>query len=153
MAKSARSLAPRRDHARALEEADRDRPDGPPRALALLVCVVEHDLVLGADRGAQGREIDRVYDRDRRGDEADIRDVLAQIVGQYGGDLGERIRGRAFERRVGLPRHEAQPEHQRLDLLIGEHQRRQHEARAQHETDAGFAVDRRTLADQRLDVA
>ena len=45
------------------------------------------------------------------------------------------------------------PEHQRLDLLLLEHERRQVETGLQHVADAGFALDRHAAGDQVLDVA
>ena len=58
-----------------------------------------------------------------------------------------------LERSVGALRDPAQAEHESLKLLVGEHERRQHESRPEDEAKPGFAVDRRALADQRLDVA
>src|SRR5581483_4436957 len=47
----------------------------------------------------------------------------------------------------------AAAQHQGLDLLLREHQRRQHEARPQDVADTRLAIDMRTLALQRIDVA
>src|SRR5262249_50224473 len=60
---------------------------------------------------------------------------------------------RVAERRIGTLRDPARSEHQRLDLLLGEHQRRQHEARAKHVTDAGLAINAGALGVERLDIA
>jgi hypothetical protein len=49
--------------------------------------------------------------------------------------------------------HPARTQHQRLDLLLAEHQRRQHEARAQHIAHARLAIDVRAFGLQRVDVA
>ena len=57
------------------------------------------------------------------------------------------------ELRIGSLRHPTRPQHQRFDLFLGEHQRRQHEAGLQDIAKAGFAIDRRALALQGHDVA
>ena len=44
-------------------------------------------------------------------------------------------------------------QHQRFDLLLGKHERRQVEAGLQDVAHAGFALDRHTTGDQVLDVA
>ena len=49
--------------------------------------------------------------------------------------------------------HPARAEYDRFDLLLAEHQWRQHEARAQHVADAGLAIDVRALGLERVDVA
>ena len=72
-------------------------------------------------------------------------EILAQIVRQHGRDLGQRVAGGRRQPLVRPSRNPARAEHQRLDLLLGEHQRRQHEAGLQHIAQPGLALDRRAL--------
>jgi uncharacterized protein involved in type VI secretion and phage assembly len=59
----------------------------------------------------------------------------------------------ALSAAVALVPHPARAQHQRLQFVGIEHQRRQEEAAAQHVADAGRAVDRRAELGQGLDVA
>src|SRR5688572_21975842 len=63
VAEIAAHLAPGGDHARTVEEGERNRPDYPLGLLALLVAVGDLDLALLADRLADGRQVDRLRHR------------------------------------------------------------------------------------------
>ena len=78
---------------------------------------------------------------------------VAQILRRGRRDLAERILRRAREPGIGLRLHPARAEHQRLELLGREHQRRQEEAGLQHVADPRLAIDRRAEPDEGLDVA
>ena len=90
-----------------------------------------------AGAGEQGRPVERV----------------GALGRQDGGDLGERVARGAGEARVGAALDPARAERQRLDLVEGEHQRRQREAGPQHVAEARLALDGRALRLQRGDVA
>jgi hypothetical protein len=64
----------------------------------------------------------------------------------------EVLRG-ARQNRIGMPRDPLRAEHGRLDLVRGEHQRRQVESLLQNIAHAGLAADRHALSDQGRDVA
>ena len=66
---------------------------------------------------------------------------MTQVGRKHGGDFRERIVGGMFERRVGPLGNPARSEHEGFELLLRKHERRQHEARAQHITHARLAVD------------
>src|SRR5262245_52031352 len=148
-------LAPRRQHAAAIEEAEHDRPDRSPRALTLGVGIPEDELALRADRLPYRGEIDPLFLRlgARPRKQAAVVHALAQVVREDRGDLADSVGGRARERLVGALRDPSRPQDEGLDFLVGEHQGRQHESGPEHVADPGLAVDRGALADQRLDVA
>ena len=60
---------------------------------------------------------------------------------------------REGEQLIGALGEPARAEYQGLDFVLGEHQRRQHEAGPQHITEAGCALDMRALRLQAADVA
>src|SRR5262245_982263 len=75
-------LAPRRQHAAAIEEAEHDRPDRSPRALTLGVGILEDELALRADRLPYRGEIDPLFLRlgSRPRKQAAVVHALAQVV-------------------------------------------------------------------------
>ena len=76
-----------------------------------------------------------------------------EIRRQHGSDLGQCAACGATQRRVSAVRHPARAEHDRLDFVFREHQRRQHESRVQHVAYARLAIDLRALTVERFDVA
>ena len=132
-----------------------DRPDDPVGAPALLVGIGDVELAEVADRGAHlgevgafglGRHAGR--DIDRR-----VGDVLAQALGHHDGNLGQHAFGRRLQLGVLQASDQPRADGDRLDLVDGEHQRRQVEALAQHVADAGGALDRHAARLQGGDVA
>jgi hypothetical protein len=85
--------------------------------------------------------------------ERDLAEMVAQLVGQDGRDLGERVVGGARQLLVAPLRDDARTQHKRFDLGGAEHQRRQVVAVAQDVAHAGFAVDRHARRDEVGDVA
>ena len=67
-------------------------------------------------------------------------DRAVQVVGQDGFDLHERLRGGGGKPPAGEGPREARSDHQGLQLVAGEHQRRDLAASAQRVADAGFAL-------------
>jgi hypothetical protein len=148
-------LAPRDQHARDLRVADGHRPDRALRDRALLVLVLERDLLAGADRGAQRGHVDGVrpiHPARRRGD-AGVEHERAQALGHHGSDLGAHVERGARQHRIAVARDPLRAEHDRFDLVRREHQGRQIEALLHHVADAGLAADRDALAEQARDVA
>ena len=148
-------LAPSRQHAHVIEEAESDRPNLTVGVASFRINIIEHELMLGADGAADGRKIDRLSDElaPRPHQQSICIDRVTQIRRQDGSDLGERVVRGVGKPPVGTPGNKSRPEHQRFQFLLGKHQRRKHEARPQHKADAGFAIDRCALGDQALDVA
>ena len=68
-------------------------------------------------------------------------EFLPQGFGQNGGDLDECGARSLCQSGIGAARHPARAEHQRLDFVLGKHQRRQQETGTQHITHARFALD------------
>ena len=67
-------------------------------------------------------------------------ECVAQVLGQHRADLGQHVGG-ACELAVGALVHPTRAQRQRGDLLLAEHQGRQHEARPQYVADARLAID------------
>ena len=155
MAIAVAQFAPADDDADTVIKGERERPDRAVRDRALFVGIGDLDDVFGADRLADRGELavahrDRIAGADQQ---AGGFYIGPEIVGQHRVDLGEHVARRLAERLVGAFRYPARAEHERLDLFLRKHQRREHEAGAQHIADARLAIDRRALRAQRLDVA
>ncbi len=137
MAEILPQFAPCGQHARTVEIAERDRPDDALGSLARLIAILDRDPAFGPDRLAQDCEVDRLFlsapalaftdDHQRIGVER-----VTQVPRQDSGDFRQRRSGGMAQLMIRTFRHPARPKHQRLDLLLGEHQRRQHEAGTQH---------------------
>src|SRR5690242_7353227 len=96
-------LAPGGEQALAVVEGERDRPDAALGAVAKDVAIGDPYLALGANRLADRRKLDAVGRGRRpwRREESETLDLVAALLGQHGGDLGERVEGGA---RQGLVR-------------------------------------------------
>ena len=80
-------------------------------------------------------------------------DGYAQRLRQGGADPRERVAGSLGQLCIGLGLHPTRTQHQRLQFVRIEHQRRQQEARPHPVAHAGIAVDDGTLRAQAGDVA
>ena len=89
----------------------------------------------------------RAPDQERRCIEA-----LAQVVGEDRRDPRRGRPRRLGKQAVGAFGDPPRAEHESLDLVLREHERREHEARSQDVAHARFAVDMGTLRRQRRDV-
>ena len=155
MAEALAQLAPRHHHADLVEEAEREGPDHAPGLRPLRPAIGDGQLVLGPDRPAHRGEVDAAAgDRLAGPDQQGIGvEALAQIVRQHRRDLGQGVAGGVAQPVVGALRDPARAQHQRLDLVLREHQRRQHEAGPQHIAQPRLALDVGALRLQRGDVA
>src|SRR4051812_2926109 len=155
MARAIAQLAPGGEHAHAVEEADREWPDGARGLLALEVAIADLHLALRADGTPDLRQlrVSRGNSRARTDQQRRALQFMTQVGGQHGADLGEQVYRRRRQLRVGAVGDPARAEYQRLDLLFREHQRRQHESRTEHVTQAGLAIDVSALRLQGCDVA
>jgi hypothetical protein len=155
MAIVAAQFAPGHHHANTIEERQRKRPHRAACLRPILIDIGDGELALRPDRLADCRQL-RVAGSDlHAGPDQQPRSLsaVAHIVRQDRNDLGQRVAGCLAEWPVGALGDPARSEHQRLDLLFGEHQRRQHEARAQYVTNARLGVDMRALRFECLDIA
>src|ERR1044071_7352581 len=101
MPKVLAQLAPRCKNARVLKDRERDRPYRAAGMLAFYVGIVEHDHLLGADRGPdRSKIVARVGVTAWDGDEADAFDIVAQIIGENRRDLRQSVHGRMLERSI-----------------------------------------------------
>ena len=141
--RSLAQLAPGADHADIHVIGHGERPDRAPCAMALLVGIGDAQLAPVADGGAHLGHVDLGLDRvaardiDRR-----VGDVAAQAFRQDDRHLVEHPRRGVLQFGVAHALHHARAHGDRLDLVDGEHQRRQVEALAQHVAQAGRALDR-----------
>ena len=155
VAKILAQLTPADQRPRGVEIADHDRPDHALGRAVLAIAIAQRDLASGAHPGARLRDIDPVG-RDfpgRRSARRRIEDQGSEVFRDRGGDLGNQVACRARERRIAVSRDPLRAEHRRLDLVRGQHERRQVEAAFQHVAEPGFTPHRDALADQRRDVA
>ncbi len=74
-------------------------------------------------------------------------------LGQGGGDLGQRIGRGAAQGRIAARLHLGQPQHQRLDLQLGEGLRRQRQILGHGIAEARLALDPGAGGAQRVDIA
>ena len=134
---------------------DGDRPDGAPGRAALLVAIVQSDLLALVDLGAGPHHVDAVGLPVPAGTCAacGFEHERPQAFGNGVGDLRHQVLGGTRQHGVGVPRHPLRAEHGRLDLVGREHQRRKVKSLLQDVAHAGLAADRHALFDQRCDVA
>ena len=155
MAKRVARLAPGDEDQRRVEIGDRHRPDDAPGLRPAGVDVVERELALAADRGADRRQMRIALpaepagadERRRRGDE------LGAVGRHHGGELGQRAVGRLGEFGIGALADPQRAERQRLHFLDRQHQRRQSEAGLEHVAEPRLARDVGPLRLQSGDVA
>ena len=155
MAEGHACLAPGGEHPDLLEKTDRDRPDLALRPASVLVGVGECELALLVQRLADDRKrralgFSLSACGDQEGRPVERRGALRR---QHCSDLGERVASRPRQALVGPALDPARAERQRLDLLEGEHQRRQVKARLENIAEAGLPLDRGALRLQRGDIA
>ena len=129
--KSCAHLAPGDHHPHLVEEAERERPDHALGVRAAGVAIEEAELALVAD-GLPDRRRDRCLRRPSRlpGPTSSVEASRSsrRSSGSTAAILASALRGGGRQPRVGSLGDPARAEHERLDLLVGEHQRRQHEA-------------------------
>jgi hypothetical protein len=99
----------------------------------------------GASRFAASRDLGR--------EDAGAAAAFAQFHRQHRLDLQQRGAGRDAEPLAAERAHEARADHQRLEFIDVEHQRRNVRALAQHVADPGLALDRHARRLQVRDVA
>jgi hypothetical protein len=104
-----------------------------------------------ADAGEVDAVLGRLPGRSRARD--GIERHVAQALRHDGGELGDEVGGGARQGRIAARLHPAGAEGRRLDLVGGQHQRRQVEAAFQHVAETRLAADRHALADEGGDVA
>ena len=119
------------------------------------VQIVDVNLALLADAAAQRHHVDRDLGpaAARRRDQPQALDPRPPGARYDGRDLGQHIRRRTAQ--LGIPPALDDPgaDQQRIQLVFGEHERRQVEALAEQVADAGRTLDWHTLGDQFGDVA
>lgn len=154
MAKPAAQFAPSRQQPCFGEERHRERPHPPLAEAALRIDIVHLHAMSVADGPAQSRQ-PRFRRRAApiRHQQAAGFHLQAQRRRQQAGDAVHRRAGRRGQFRVRVCGHPARTEHHRLQFVLGEHHRRQHEAWPQSVADAGLAVDFSALFAQGFDVA
>src|SRR5581483_10873831 len=143
MAEVAPELTPCRHQALTLEEHQSHRPDQPVRLRAGDAEIADPQFPSTAARlpdDAQTRPLLGGPAEPRR-PEAGLGDPVAQIPRSGGSNLGQCGVGRPRERRITLPLHPADAEHERLELLLVEHQGRQEEPDAKYIPDTSASVD------------
>ncbi len=155
VSESLAQLAPGDDDPRAIEEA---KGEGPDRALCLdciAIDIDDRELALPADRLADRDQL-RVPGGDCRTRTDEKRrsvELVAQIGRKHGGNLRQRVPRGLAEPRIAAIGDPARTKNERFDLVLREHQRRQHETGAQDIAEAGFANDAGALPLQRADVS
>ena len=155
VAKALAQLAPGRHDAAAVEIGHRKGPDQALGQAAVLVLIVQHHLVLGADRAAQsglpglgwGAGL-HVGDHQAAGIDCD-----AQLQRQGAADAVHRGAGGSGQLRVGLQAGPARAQQQGFELIGIEHQGRQQKARPHLKANAWIALDGRALLTQAGDIA
>ena len=117
--------------------------------------VVDSGLALLADRTAYLSQVHRIGRTAPCGPREKGRpiDQRLQLPREYGADLRDDVPRRSLERLVTMLGRQPQPENDRLQLLIGEHERRQQEARPKQVSDARLALDGGALAAEGLHIA
>ena len=75
----------------------------------------------------------------RSSEKAGVFDAVSQPFRKDGHDLCDGVGSRPRQRCVRQLRHPTRAEHQRLDLFVAKHERRQYEAGAHHESDTSLA--------------
>src|SRR6185437_8037667 len=138
--------APRPQRPLAAPERQAQRFDFARAGLAGLVAIVQPKHLVADDRGMQlvdqDREILAMLVAPDRGEDARGSRPFAQFRRQHRLDL-QQCRPRAFgQPGAGEGTHETRTDHQRLEFVGIEHQRRDVRALAQHVADAGLALDR-----------
>ena len=127
------------------------------RALSpfLAVAIAEMHLEPAPERPAQLARIDRDRLGEMRGggEQRGVRHVLPQPFRDHGLDLGDHVAGRLGQLGVGPGLDDPGAQHQRLDLVLVEHQGRQVETLAQGVADARLALDRHPARHQIAHVA
>ena len=148
-------LAPGADQRRLHVIRHCDRPDGALGAFTLLVNVGDLQLALVADRLAHFRKVHACDDRGPRTRDVDRRghQLHAQRLRQDHCHLRQYAFSRVLQSRIAGATDQPGSHRDRLDLLGGEHQRRQVEAAPQNIADAGRSIDRHAPRLQRGDVA
>ena len=139
-----------------VEEGERQRPDDALARPPLAVAIGDPRPASGADGAADGRKIDGIARGDggtRPEHQHRIVDSAGEIRRQHRDDLGHGIPRRERERSIGPVGNPARAQQQRLDLILSEHQRRQHESGLEHVAEPRLALDRCALPLQRDDVA
>jgi len=105
-------FAPAHDHTDFIEIAECKGPDAPGRNGAVHVTIGQLHDAFGADRLAHEGEVGLVLQRAAGGnDERRLLDGLPHLIGQYGGDFGERIRAGGGQALIGGTRDPAGAEH------------------------------------------
>jgi hypothetical protein len=137
------------------EEGERQRSHRPLARPAQDVGVTKAHLLSAANGLTQLGEIarDRFDAVSRRRKQGGIRHVRAQRLWNDSLDLGNGIGCSNGEFRIGPGLDHAGAKHQRLDLLLLKHQRRQIEPRLQNVSDTGLALDRNAGRHEVADVA
>jgi hypothetical protein len=100
-------FAPRDDHADAVEERQRKRPDDAPGRRVVAVGVDDLEFAFGPDGGANGRQLGIACCDRLAGSDQKVCRIKAglEVIGQHGGDLRKRVARGVAEGGIGAIRH------------------------------------------------
>jgi hypothetical protein len=147
-------LTPCGKHTRAIEKSQHDRPDRSLAQNARDTTIGDIDLVFGSNGFTQHGEIDTFDLGSFVGSHEQLRRVATgpQVRGQHGHDLGEGIASGFSQRLVGPLCYPSRAQEQRLDLIIGQHERRKQETGFENIPDPGLSLDASPLPAERPDI-